>query len=69
MRVHKRGAARLFRSTTTSVEREENSVRWQVADEGRFHGYVIAPSANRNWKGVIETLRLDPTGTARRNRN
>jgi hypothetical protein len=69
MRVHKGGAAQLFRSTTTSAESEENSVRWQVADEGRFHEYLIDLSANASWKSVIETLRLDPTDIPRRNRS
>jgi hypothetical protein len=65
MRVDRGGIAQLFWSTATSVEREENGVRWQLGGDGQFHEYVIDLSANENWNGGIEALRLAPTNIPR----
>lgn len=61
MRVDKGGGAQLFWSTRKWPESEKSSVGWQLASDGEFHEYVIDLSAECCWRGMIESLRFDPT--------
>ncbi len=50
----------LFFSTPTLVISEANSVRTEVICDGAWRTYVIPVKANPRWRGVIQSLRLDP---------
>lgn len=52
--------AQLFWSTTRLPEREAASERFAVTGDGQWHDYTVPVSQNRNWRGTITRLRLDP---------
>ena len=64
MRADKGGTAQLFWASKTSGESEERSVRWELAEDGQFHEYVVDLPEDCCWCGTIERLRFDPTTSA-----
>ncbi len=53
--------AQVFWATSLSKQSEKNSVHFNVVGDGRFHDYAIELGDSRQWRGVIRSLRIDPT--------
>ena len=53
--------AQLFWATTTSSQSEGNSVRFSVVGDGQFHDYELDMSRLPQWRGLITSLRFDPS--------
>jgi hypothetical protein len=43
---------------------EATSIHFEIRSDGEFHDYVIPVAEHEKWKGVITSLRLDPTDLA-----
>jgi hypothetical protein len=56
--------AQFFWSTGKEPISEATSMRFQIESDGEFHDYVIPVAEHGKWKGVITSLRLDPTDLA-----
>lgn len=50
----------LFFATPTRPASEANSVRLEVTCDGQWHTYLLPLKDNPRWRGVIQSLRLDP---------
>ncbi len=53
--------AQLFWATATSSQSEGNSVHFAVVDDGQFHDYELDMSESPQWRGLITSLRFDPS--------
>lgn len=53
--------AQLFWSTATSSQSEANSVRFQIIGDGQFHDYRIDVGQSTQWRGLVTSLRFDPS--------
>ncbi len=53
--------AQLFWATATSSQSEANSVRFRVIGDGQFHEYQIDLSNSPQWRGLVTSLRFDPS--------
>ena len=53
--------AQLFWATATSSQSEGNSVRFQVDGDGQFHDHELDMSKSPQWRGLITSLRFDPS--------
>ena len=53
--------AQLFWSTATSSQSEGNSHRFAVIGDGQFHEYELDLSQSSQWRGLITSLRFDPS--------
>ncbi|MGQ9820582.1 MAG: glycoside hydrolase family 99-like domain-containing protein [Thermogutta sp.] len=51
----------LFWSTANSPQSEANSVRFQIVGDGQFREYILKVKDCRRWRGLITSLRLDPS--------
>lgn len=51
----------LFWGTANSPQSEANSVRFKIIGDGQFHDYVLGVRDSRRWRGLITSLRLDPS--------
>jgi hypothetical protein len=54
--------AQLFWATATSSPSEGNSLRFRVVGDGQFHDYKLDLSQAGRWRGLITSLRFDPSG-------
>ena len=61
MRSNTNDSAQLFWSTATSSASEGNSVRFRVVGDGQLHDYELDLSKSRQWRGLITSLRFDPS--------
>jgi hypothetical protein len=64
MKTSKGRNAQFFWSTDREPIGEATSMRFQIESDGKFHDYVIPVAEHEKWKGVITSLRLDPTDLA-----
>ena len=64
MKTSKGRNAQLFWSTDREPIGEATSMRFEIRSDGEFHDYVIPVAEHEKWKGVITSLRLDPTDLA-----
>jgi hypothetical protein len=61
MRSDTNDNAQLFWSTAVSGIRESNSLRFKVIGDKQFHDYTLDLSASPQWRGLITSLRFDPS--------
>lgn len=61
MRNNTKDLGQVFWATTDSQVSESNSLRFEVIGDGEFHDYVIDLGKSSQWRGLVTTLRIDPT--------
>ncbi|GAB4131977.1 MAG: hypothetical protein Kow0040_12040 [Thermogutta sp.] len=61
MKSSRDDVGQLFWATANSPQSEANSVRFKIVGDGRFHDYVLKVRESRRWRGLITSLRLDPS--------
>jgi hypothetical protein len=64
MKTTKGNNAQLFWSTDTEPIGESTSMHFQIQSDDKFHEYVIPVSQHEKWKGVITSIRIDPTDSS-----
>jgi len=64
MKTSRGNTAQLFWATETDPLSESTSMRFQIQSDGKFHDYIVPVGKHDKWKGVITTLRLDPTDSS-----
>jgi hypothetical protein len=64
MKTSKGRHAQFFWSTDKEPISEATSMRFQIESDGEFHYYLIPVAEHGKWRGVITSLRLDPTDLA-----
>lgn len=60
MRITASDQAQVYWGTTTSKINARDCVTFDVIGDGNFHDYEIDFSKQRRWRGMINTLRIDP---------
>ena len=65
MRSESDDHAQLFWSTATSSISEGNSLRFKVIGDGQFHDYVLDLPNSPQWRGLVTSLRFDPSSKSR----
>jgi hypothetical protein len=50
----------VFWATTLTAMSEQTSLGIQVVGDGQFHDYELDLAKNRHWRGVVNSLRIDP---------
>jgi hypothetical protein len=53
--------AQVFWATAVSGLSEGNSLRFAVVGDGQFHDYELDMSESPQWRGLITSLRFDPS--------
>ncbi|MGB9597018.1 MAG: hypothetical protein ACPL7B_12120, partial [Candidatus Poribacteria bacterium] len=53
-----------FWSTEDSPISEANSISFPIISDGKIHEYIIPVRKHSNWKGIITSIRLDPTNSS-----
>lgn len=62
MKVERGDSAQIFFTTESETTHiEANSMSFPIRADGQFHDYLINMGIFPNWKGVINSLRFDPT--------
>jgi len=61
MRADADTSAQFFWATTVSSQSEPNSVHFAVPGDGQFHDYDLDLSQSPRWRGLVTSLRFDPT--------
>jgi len=51
----------VFWGTSLSGPSEATSLRFDVIGDGQFHEYKLDLAGQRTWRGIITSLRFDPT--------
>lgn len=64
MKTSKGKSAQVFWSTDSESLSESTSMRFSIISDGKFHDYIVPVGRNNKWKGIITSLRLDPTESA-----
>ena len=64
MRSDRDDWAQLFWATATSSQSEANSIGFPVVGDGQFHNYELDLSKSPQWRGLITSLRFDPSAKA-----
>ena len=64
MKISRGAHAQLFWSTESNPISEATSIRFEIRSDGNSHDYVIPVAQHTKWKGMITSLRLDPTDSA-----
>ena len=59
-----RGASLYWLTDTSPHWGEDKVLHFPVRDDGKWHEYVLRPSAHAMWKGKITALRIDPANGA-----
>ena len=56
--------AQFFWSTENEPISEANSISFPIISDGKIREYIIPVGKHNNWKGIITSIRLDPTNSS-----
>ncbi len=60
LRSDRNQRVQIFWATSLTAMNEESSLGLQVVGDGQFHDYELDLAENSHWRGVVNTLRIDP---------
>jgi hypothetical protein len=63
MKADRNERAQLFWATSSSKVSGQNSISFDVIGDGAMHDYSVPVGENRRWRGIIKSLRFDPSST------